>query len=335
MGSRGIQVPTPLKLTPPLPLYPPHHHHCHLYHCMIIFAFLVLLARHAFAQDFILVDDQDPRIQYGGGTGRWVSKAKSDSFNGTAILTRSGGATASLLFNGTAISVYGRVDPPDDNSTVSTYAINGGAPAVFRAPHVPTILTKVLLYSSPVLSPGEQNLTVTNLNDDAWFWFDYFNITVHQTSIANPNPSSVQPSIATSTGVQVSSKKGITVGVAIGITLGVICFLVIAILCYIWLRKHRSRIRNVSPLEDNYQDMATHRTGSVTSNRNDDMVHPFLVPAASTEGPHPKTLMSSLPPSSASERPRNSVTSQVNTSYHNGSNEIDASTLPPPYHATF
>ncbi|KAF8814289.1 hypothetical protein BYT27DRAFT_7250138 [Phlegmacium glaucopus] len=315
-------------------------HHYYPYHSMIIFTFSVLLARHAFAQDFILVDDQDPRVKYGGGTNKWIFKSRAEQFNATAMLTRSAGATATLLFNGTAISVYGRIDTPDENSTVSTYAINNGVPVVFDAPHVPTILFNELFYSSPVLSPGEQTLTITNLHDNAWFYLDYFNITmVHEASIANPSsvqPSSVQPSIATSTGVQVSSKKGITAGVAVGITLGVICFLVIVILCYIWLQKRRSRIRNVSPLEDNPKDLATHRTGSVTSIRSDDVVQPFLVPAASTEPPHPKTLMSSLPSSSAPERPINSVMSQVNTSHllYNGGNEIDASTLPPPYNAT-
>ncbi|KAF8814290.1 hypothetical protein BYT27DRAFT_7179547 [Phlegmacium glaucopus] len=290
---------------------------------MIIFALLVLLARHAFAQDFTLVDDQNPRIQYGGGTGTWVFKSRTDEFNGTIMLTRSGNATATLIFNGTGIAVYGRVDSPDGNSTVSTYAINNGTPTVFNAPPVPltSVMTKVLFYSSPVLSPGEQTITVTNLNDNAWFWLDYFNITVNQASIANPSsvqPSSVQPSIATSTSVQVSPKKDITAGAGVGITLGAGCFLAIAILCYIWLKKRRSRTRNVSSFEGNHQDLAIHQTGSVTNIRNNDVVQPFLrVPAASTELPHLKTLMSSLPLPPASRQ-----------------HESDASTLPPPYTAT-
>ncbi|KAF8526979.1 hypothetical protein BU17DRAFT_61952 [Hysterangium stoloniferum] len=333
---------------------------------MIIFAFLVLSAAHAFAQDFVLVDDADLRIQY--SDGGWLRLTGDGSpgdgqFNGGVTLSRLKGATAILQFNGSAISVYGTIGPGGNNTlTVSSYQINDSTPAMYAEPNVLARMTKVLFYSSPALSPGEQTLKITNLGDQDFYWLDYFNITTFQsttptTSSVEPslaaasgaqpsfasgstvlptfaNASSVQPSIvtvssaqlptATATGVPPSPKAGITSGATAGITLGTACLFALVILGYIWLRKSRPHGRGVPSLEDTYQDPPTHRTSPAARIRNGDIVRPYQVSVgtATTES-RPKTSTYGLGSSSTSERPGVETMSQAGTSHLAGRNDVN------------
>ncbi|KAF8526981.1 hypothetical protein BU17DRAFT_61954 [Hysterangium stoloniferum] len=329
---------------------------------MIIFAFLVLSAAHAFAQDFVLVDDADLRIQY--SDGGWLRVPGDGSpgdgeFNDGVTLSGLKGATAILQFNGSAISVYGTIGHGGNNTlTVSSYQINDSAPAMYAEPNVLARTTKVLFYSSPALSPGEQTLKITNLGDQDFYWLDYFNITTFQsttltTSSVQPSlaaASSVQPSIVTvsssqpstvnATGAPPSPKAGITSGAAAGITLGAACLFALVILGYIWLRKSRPHTRGVPSLEDTYQDPATHRTSPAARIRNGDIVQPYQVSVGtgSTES-RPKTSTYGLGSSSTSERPGvETMMSQAGTSHLVGRNDVNEHNglgSPPVYTAGF
>ncbi|PPR01979.1 hypothetical protein CVT24_011147 [Panaeolus cyanescens] len=54
------------------------------------------------------IDNYDPRVVYGG---IWTTHPNIDAFNQTISLARDIGTTATLLFTGNSIAVYGQLGP--------------------------------------------------------------------------------------------------------------------------------------------------------------------------------------------------------------------------------
>ena len=73
---------------------------------------------------------------------------------------------------GTSVYVYGTV-APTTVPAVTNYTIDGGVPFNFVAPIVDFAAGDVCFYQSPNLVDGVHTLVITNLADDAAFWFDY------------------------------------------------------------------------------------------------------------------------------------------------------------------
>ncbi|KAF9540216.1 hypothetical protein CPC08DRAFT_478134 [Agrocybe pediades] len=88
----------------------------------------------------ITFDDRSPFIHYSPG---WRQKGKKGvEFDGTTMGTNTPGANATLVFNGTTISVFGTVQSDDMDQSqhiptpTSSYSIDGGGQTVFTPANI-------------------------------------------------------------------------------------------------------------------------------------------------------------------------------------------------------
>ncbi|GJE87524.1 hypothetical protein PsYK624_036070 [Phanerochaete sordida] len=124
-----------------------------------------------------IVDDTDPSISYSSG---WLRVTTDAEYNDTKTGANAAGMTATFVFNGTEIEVYGSLGSWDVYGVpVSTYEIDGlpGTQTTYTAPLITpgTFSSHVLFYRSPPLSAAEHTLVITDTNGTApsVYWLDY------------------------------------------------------------------------------------------------------------------------------------------------------------------
>ncbi|KAI9059990.1 hypothetical protein FKP32DRAFT_1679281 [Trametes sanguinea] len=126
---------------------------------------------------YVYVDDSDPNVVY---SGDWGVSNTQYAWHGTLHAASEEGATASLTFKGTWISVVGGGGDTNQFGYPSTsYVIDGKNYKTLQtgadASH-DTYFDNVTMFTSPTLDAGEHTLVITNLNGTKpnTFWLDYF-----------------------------------------------------------------------------------------------------------------------------------------------------------------
>lgn len=151
--------------------------------------------------NFIIIDDIDPRIQYNGNLVWIIAGIKGKEWNGTlhgyrgdatahALLTFIGvpiypmsspGPFIKFLMLGTSVAVYGTI-PGAKVQGSSTYSIDGATSgpliSTFTTPSISVTMYQQLFYQSPELENKQHNLTIIpNTVSPNTFWLDYFLVT--------------------------------------------------------------------------------------------------------------------------------------------------------------
>lgn len=175
------------------------------------------------------IDDTDNQLKY---TGNWTELGEDGDFRHT----KHGGNTSSTLqftFQGTAISVHGRVNNGTGN-TQGTFSIDGSSPTTFTAPPQSTISYNKEMFANSNLSPGQHTLIVTSQTDDL-LWIDYL--------LVQPGSATTSPNASTN-----PSKSGLSVATIVGIVLGSLV-LVAAIVFLVFYLKRSVRPLSKQPVD--------------------------------------------------------------------------------------
>ncbi|KAJ7364564.1 hypothetical protein DFH08DRAFT_766326, partial [Mycena albidolilacea] len=129
----------------------------------------------------VLVDDSDPLVQY-NPPGNWTNNGKPPEFNTTTHASKTWGDTATLVFEGTSIGVYGTLAPSTAQLRLN-FSIDGTDFGSYNARVVPRATRHQLLWTSPVFEEASHRLVITLDSDPASpnrsCFLDYF---VYKTS---------------------------------------------------------------------------------------------------------------------------------------------------------
>ncbi|KAJ7300416.1 hypothetical protein DFH08DRAFT_122132 [Mycena albidolilacea] len=129
----------------------------------------------------VIVDDTDPSVQY-NTPGGWRETGNAPQFEGTTHASGTQGDTATLVFEGTSISVYGTVAPSSGQSRLN-FSIDGADAGFYQVPQAAT-LNNQLFWTSPNFEAASHKLVIT-VDQDAslspqvnplnrTFFLDYF-----------------------------------------------------------------------------------------------------------------------------------------------------------------
>ncbi|CAA7262665.1 unnamed protein product [Cyclocybe aegerita] len=156
------------------------------------------------------IDDRDPTIAYSiapSGSTDWEGGIFGGpfEFNGTTTLSQRKGATATLTFSGTAVSVYGTISVNDTILPSSSYTLDGGSPVFYTPPRATGAALlqdahRTLFFQAGGLERGTHTLVVTNEVDGDRYWLDYF---MYVPTLFEP--TSVSSGVGTSTRVAAST----------------------------------------------------------------------------------------------------------------------------------
>ncbi|KAJ7924042.1 hypothetical protein B0H13DRAFT_1550367, partial [Mycena leptocephala] len=126
----------------------------------------------------VLIDDNDPLVQYNSPSG-WIVTGLVPEFELTTHASATPGDTATLAFEGTSISVYGSIAGSAGQSRL-TFSIDGVVVDSYQAPEVAHAIHNALFWTSRVLPEASHQLVVTVDQDsstnsaDRTFFLDYF-----------------------------------------------------------------------------------------------------------------------------------------------------------------
>ncbi|KAJ6511165.1 hypothetical protein C8R45DRAFT_1089281 [Mycena sanguinolenta] len=131
----------------------------------------------------VLIDDNDPLIQYSPPSGWSTTGAPGPKLGNTTHASATPADTAALVFEGTSISIYGIVVPSSGQSRLN-FSIDGVDAGFYEAPIVPAAIQNHLFWKSPVFSEAQHKLVVTLVQDlslgtavnqlNRTFFLDYF-----------------------------------------------------------------------------------------------------------------------------------------------------------------
>jgi hypothetical protein len=202
-----------------------------------IFDFLTVGVKEEDPASLIIVDENDPAVEY---SGQWALEGSEKyEYQGTTHKSNSTGNAAIFKFNGTTIDVYGTINGTLDQTTaLVSFQLDGGSTRYFLPIDTQSRLRpKWRMFSTSALSAGEHTLRIESLTPDA-FWLDYFIYTpLYITN--SPSVSSI-PSSSSSTPSTPSSSQPLApiIGGAIGgFAFAVLIFGLIALFCYRRRRK--------------------------------------------------------------------------------------------------
>ncbi|KAJ7485847.1 hypothetical protein FB451DRAFT_1432832 [Mycena latifolia] len=193
----------------------------------------------------LFIDDNDaPTVGYSSG---WSLVNANGYFKQTAHTSRSAGASLSLTFAGSVISVHGPIFfGANGESFNASVAIDGGSPVPIQTQpqqsQAGTTTLNMELFISPALAPGNHTIVITAL-DDSPFGVDYFlfgDFLGGASSSAPPDPSpsqSVPPKVSYPSSLVLSA----IISGALG-GLAVSTLVVVGLL--LWKRRARSLIRS-------------------------------------------------------------------------------------------
>ncbi|KAJ6511168.1 hypothetical protein C8R45DRAFT_1162721 [Mycena sanguinolenta] len=107
----------------------------------------------------ILVDNSNPLVQY-SAPGGWFASGKAPEFGATTHASATPGDTATLVFEGISIGVYGTIVPNFGHSSLN-FSIDGVDIGFYQAPVVPTATQNQLFWKSSIFSEARHTLVVT------------------------------------------------------------------------------------------------------------------------------------------------------------------------------
>jgi len=197
------------------------------------------------------IDDRNPLIFYSPNSS-WTRGGNTADFDGTSTLTHATGASATLTFTGTGISVWGTIQLLQPNTTtyvVSSYSVDGGPTTIFNATETAGYQFQQKLFQSATLNDSAPHTIVVTLVNNGTFFIDYFLV------IPAGATSTSAPSSNTAGAGDQSHSSRVPLGPAVGGTLGGLALLIIAILAFLLCykrrkdknQKHDSQAAQVSP----------------------------------------------------------------------------------------
>ncbi|KAJ7660170.1 hypothetical protein DFH06DRAFT_1193923 [Mycena polygramma] len=151
------------------------------------------------------------------------------------------GDKISVLFDGTAISIYGTFDA-SSNGVRTSYAIDGGPATTVLSPSSGNDSYQQLFWQSDTVASGSHTLVVkmvsvnTNAGDvEGTVWFDYFNVT-SDASTSSSSASAFSPSA--SNGSTTAGTKSPNYAL-IGGVIAAVVFVIFAAAFFLLRRKRR------------------------------------------------------------------------------------------------
>ncbi|KAF4616786.1 hypothetical protein D9613_008877 [Agrocybe pediades] len=125
-------------------------------------------------------DDRSPFIQY---SHDWRQRGKSVEFDGTTSGTNTPGANATLVFNGTDISVFGTIGSVDyDNMNhhippISAYSIDGGGQTIYTAiAFENTTQYNATFFQAAGLAPNVSHTLVITMQNKGSLFLDWIQV---------------------------------------------------------------------------------------------------------------------------------------------------------------
>jgi len=193
-----------------------------------------------------ILDDRDPAVVYSSG---WLRAGSSNEFNATTSYANDPGLTASLVFQGIQVFVYGTLGPRNAQrlSPQSSYSVDGSTPVTYQAVQNPSVQYSVRFYVSPLLPNGQHTLSVTNLITSDSLFLDYFLVlrADDDTSPSQlvPVASTGKSASQTPTGAAnaVEEKPSSNTGTIVGSAIGAAALVILAVAIMFWLRGRNKR----------------------------------------------------------------------------------------------
>ncbi|KAJ7682922.1 hypothetical protein B0H17DRAFT_1205528 [Mycena rosella] len=160
------------------------------------------------------VDDNDPQIIY---SGDWTAETGNDEDFGLTSHGGKAGCSFQLQFEGTFISVHGRIGNDSAGAATQASFSVDSTPVVFSTPYQSNISYNQLLFQSNTLAQGKHTLVGTSQSGTVWV--DYI--------LVQPNPSTDNTTLASThhSSVNVGEIAGVALGalvLAVGIAVAVI-----------------------------------------------------------------------------------------------------------------
>ncbi|KAI0661043.1 hypothetical protein C8Q70DRAFT_760904 [Cubamyces menziesii] len=160
----------------------------------------------------VLIDNADPRVQYGGDWQQGAATA--DDYMSTLAFSEWNSATATIVFTGTSVSVFGALKPVGTWNIHSAYSVDGA----LMSPYINTNPLSgeqhhVQFFSQGGLSDGTHTLTIENMGQQ--FWFDYVAVETGQATIPGvpiPPESTTSATTSSTTSQQVPSQTSLNTG---------------------------------------------------------------------------------------------------------------------------
>ncbi|OJT09505.1 hypothetical protein TRAPUB_14004 [Trametes pubescens] len=218
----------------------------------------------------VTLDDTSPAIVY-QPESLWRHLNKQDSVMNNTYSAGYTNATATFVFNGTQIFVYGVVlVPPDEPGVLvsllqATFFVDGSSSGVQGPPLDGVLRYAWLWYRSSELEPGEHTLLVhVDRGDDkpatTWPWvLDYIQYTPLSSDAATQTQNLSQPTDASPSVTAGLSKGKVAVGSIVGGVLGGIVGLVLPTLAAFVLFVKRRRRGKGLPLSSKEVDLLSER----------------------------------------------------------------------------
>ncbi|KAK7000361.1 hypothetical protein R3P38DRAFT_2561495 [Favolaschia claudopus] len=116
-------------------------------------------ALHNTAMNTAIIDDRDALIRY---DGNWSETGGADEFNSTMTWSAVQGASASFIFVGTSVTVFGTVAASDSPQASMTFLVDGIIGGTFTPPsNTTSTIHHEALWVSPALNDGSHTLVIT------------------------------------------------------------------------------------------------------------------------------------------------------------------------------
>ncbi|KDQ23740.1 hypothetical protein PLEOSDRAFT_1108226 [Pleurotus ostreatus PC15] len=232
----------------------------------------------------LIVDDEDTQIQYSPG---WRPTGSPNEYKRTTSFTSTQGASFTLNFTGTSVTVYGTLDVTTFPNT--TYVLDGGDPFPFFGIPKSAIQYQQVFYASPPLPYRGHTLVGSCADEGGRVILDYFVVEIPQG--VPPSPSSP---CSQSLPCVTNSKPTIITGAVLGGLLLVMTTLAL----YLWHQQTRGvRTKLPSATELNTQIHPFEASDMPSSSSN--TLHNVSVSVESHKSPLPQwhRLPPSQPPS--------------------------------------
>ncbi|KAJ7901067.1 hypothetical protein B0H14DRAFT_3852263 [Mycena olivaceomarginata] len=107
----------------------------------------------------VLVDDSDTVVKY-NTPGGWIEDGIFPEFNQTAHASATPGDTATLVFEGTSISVYGSQAPSGAESRLK-FSVDGADVGAYQPVPVTDAIHNQLFWTSPIFDEASHTLVIT------------------------------------------------------------------------------------------------------------------------------------------------------------------------------